>query len=132
VLGRIPSSGRYFRGSALASFVGAGILVLSGAGDSSIGSSFAMFYGTLILFLVFLVIGWPVFLLLRNARLFSFWPVIIAGAAVPFTLMSELGFNLLARYTAVGVLTVAICWWFINLPSKSFKRDALMRTPQCK
>ena len=134
---QIPTSTRYLVGSLLASFVGALVLVLFGGSLLEHGTDAKYFpfvvFVTPFLFVAFLVIGWPLFLILRSARWFRFWPAAIVGAAVGVAasaLFGGPGFNLVSvGFAAAGVLSVAVCWWFIRRPNPSFKRDALKRAP---
>jgi len=133
----IPTSNRYLVGSLLASFVGALVLVLFGGSLLEHGTGFKYFpfvvFVTPFFFVAFLVIGWPLFFMLRNTRWFRFWPAATVGAAVGVAasaLFGGPGFHLVTvGFAAVGVLSVAVCWWFIRRPNPSFKRDALKRAP---
>ena len=134
---QIPTSARYLVGSLLASLVGALTLVLFGGSlvEDSTGSKYLAFvvFVTPFFFVAFLVIGWPLFFMLRSTRWFRFWPAAIVGAAVGVAasaLFGRPGFHLVSvGFAAVGVLSVAVCWWFIRRPNPSFKRDALKRAP---
>lgn len=129
---QIPTSTRYLVGSLLASFVGALVLVLFGGSllEHGTGSKYFPFvvFVTPFLFVAFLVIGWPLFFMLRSTRWFRFWPAAIVGAAVGVAasaLFGGPGFNLVSvGFAAVGVLSVAVCWWFIRRPNPSVVRDA--------
>lgn len=129
----IPTSSRYLVGSLLGSFVGAVALVL--VGGSLLEHRTDITYFPFVVFVVpfmfipFLVIGWPLFLLLRGTRWFRLSLAVCIGAAVGVAstvLFGGPGFNLVSLGFAVtGAFSTAVCWWFMSLrPNPPLNTDA--------
>jgi hypothetical protein len=82
---------------------------------------------------VFLVVGWPLFLVIRSTRWFRLSLVALAGAVAGIAASGVFGSlepNLLSLAFAVsGTLAACICWWFMVVsPNPSFKRTRLRRS----
>jgi hypothetical protein len=134
------TSPRYLVGSLLGSLAGAVVLLLAGDGGSWLEpKAIRVFFPlatflALFLFAFFVVIGWPLFLLLRNTRWFRLPLAVGAGAAAGVVATFLLGGPSLdlvvLMFSGTGAFSVAVCWWFMSIrPNTSFKRDALKRAP---
>lgn len=157
----IPKSSSYFLGSFVSSMIAAFFHVIFGVSVYELHSQVAEFYlaahplserichqfiyqmgfvfvYAIFIFIVFLLVGYPLFLLLRNTRWFKPWLAIIVGAAVgtlipfcfniPIFLGSDFP-NYFWICGANGAVSAAVCCWFIHRSNLSFKRDALKRAP---
>lgn len=115
---------RYLVGSLLGSVAGACVLLLTGdAGSWLEPRAMRVFFPlvtffALILFAFFIVIGLPLFFLLRNTRWFRL-PLAasvgaIAGVAATF-LFGGPSFDLVTlKFFGIGAFSVAVCWLFIH------------------
>ncbi len=74
-------------------------------------------------FLIFIIVGYPLFLLLRNSRCIKLWHVVVIGSIVGifvslcFNVPIFLDSNFSNYYwlcSAIGALCGAICWWHIH------------------
>jgi hypothetical protein len=117
----------------LGSFIGAVILVL--VGGSSLEHRTDGTYFPFIVFVVpfmfvpFLVVGWPLFLLLRGTRWFRFSLAACVGAAAGVAataLFGGPGLDLLTLgFAATGVISTVVCWWFMSVrPNPPLNTDA--------
>lgn len=135
------TSSRYFVGSLLGSIAGAGVLLLTGDAGSwleprAMRAFFPLVtFFALILFAFFVVVGWPLFFLLRNTRWFRLPLAASVGAAAGVTATLLFGgpsLDLVSlKFSGIGAFSVAVCWWFMSKtsPNTSIKRDALKRAP---
>ena len=90
------------------------------------------------IFIAFFVVGYPLFLFLRNTRWFRLWLAIIGGAAtgvivaiyfnIPIFLPSDFP-NYFWLCGVYGAISATVCWWFIHRSNPSFKRDWLKPAP---
>lgn len=118
-----PTSSRYFVGSLLGSFAGAAILVLVGGTSLEQRADATYFpfvvFVTPLMFVPFLVIGWPLFFLLRGTRWFRFSLSACVGAVVgtaATALFGGPGLDLVSLgFAATGVFSTAVCWWFMSI-----------------
>jgi hypothetical protein len=68
------------------------------------------------MFIIFLVIGWPLFFFLRGTRWFGLWLAVLVGIAVglaasPMVEGPRIELSTLL-FGATGGLASAVCWWF--------------------
>lgn len=118
------TSSRYFIGSLLGSIAGAVVLLLTGETNSwleprAMRVLFPLVtFFALILFVFFVIIGWPLFLLLRNTRWFRLPLAASAGAAVGIAATFLFGgpsFDIVSlKFSGIGAFSVAMCWWFMS------------------
>lgn len=118
-----PTSSRYLVGSLLGAFAGAIVLVLAGGSslEHKVTPRFFPFviFITSFMFVAFVVVGWPLFLLLRDTRWFRFSLAASVGAAVGVAatvLFGGPGLDLVSLgFAATGAVSTAVCWWFMAL-----------------
>lgn len=120
-----PSSSRFLVGALLGSFVGS--LVLTFAFGSiwegevsgrTLGYLTYIFYAMPVMFIAFVVVGWPLFFFFRGIRFYRLGLALPAGgvtgalASVPFSKPYHSGVTL--GFVAIAGFATAICWWFTN------------------
>jgi len=160
MLQAIPQSSRYFLGSFIGSTFAALFHVIFGVLFYEMHSKVAAFYladhplaervfdqflyqiGFVIvyavfIFIVFLVVGYPLFLLLRKTHWFRSWLAIIVGATagifvafyfnVPIFLGSDFP-NYFWVCGANGAVSAVVCLWFIHCSNLSVERAPQMRS----
>jgi hypothetical protein len=132
----LPSSSRFLVGALLGSFAGALALTLgSGAiwegevNRRTIEYAVYVVFATPVMFVAFLVFGWPLFFFLRGTRHYRIgWALVVGGgtgavASAPFSQPYHLATTF--GFVAVGMFATAICWWFISQrPNQALKGDA--------
>lgn len=119
---RTPTSSRYLVGSLLGAFAGALVLVVVGSSSierrADVGYLPFVVFVAPFMFAAFVVVGWPLFLLVRGTRWFRFSLACVVGAAVGVAataLFGGPGLDLLSLgFACVGVFSTAICWWFMS------------------